>query len=197
MVRVFTRGETGGNHLGVIEDIAGLDGEAMQRIARLIGRTLANLEENEAEKKAIRGEVEALAGEFDAIADQMAAEMQAASEALAFEKEGIPGYLHVPTPRLLDMFIEQGARRFVFEGRECGGHIGPMSSFVLWNSMVEQLLASISDERIAREIEVLFAGGIHDRYSAAMVAAVAAPLAESTTILRPVKGFSPSTWSIR
>lgn len=37
VVRVFTRGETGGNHLGVIEDIAGLDGEAMQRIATDLG----------------------------------------------------------------------------------------------------------------------------------------------------------------
>ena len=99
-------------------------------------------------------------------------------QALAFEKEGIPGYLHVPSPRLLDMFMEQGARRFVFEGRECGGHIGPLSSFVLWDSMVDQLLARASDEKIAKQTEVLFAGGIHDRYSAAMVGAIAAPLVE-------------------
>lgn len=37
VVRVFTRGDIGGNHLGVIEDIAGLDGDAMQRIATDLG----------------------------------------------------------------------------------------------------------------------------------------------------------------
>ena len=38
-------------------------------------------------------------------------------------------YLHVPSPGLLDSFVKDGARRFVFEGRECGGHVGPRSSF--------------------------------------------------------------------
>ncbi|MGH8640664.1 MAG: beta-ketoacyl synthase N-terminal-like domain-containing protein, partial [Burkholderiales bacterium] len=98
-------------------------------------------------------------------------------QVLELEKAGVPSYLHVPSPRLLSLFIEQGTRRFVFEGRECGGHIGPLSSFVLWDSMVETLLAEVKDERTAQEISVLFAGGIHDRRSAAMVSALAAPLA--------------------
>jgi acyl transferase domain-containing protein/NAD(P)H-dependent flavin oxidoreductase YrpB (nitropropane dioxygenase family) len=98
-------------------------------------------------------------------------------QALGLEKSGVPSYLHVPSPRLLSLFIEQGSRRFVFEGRECGGHIGPLSSFVLWDSMVETLLAEVNDERVARELCVLFAGGIHDKRSAAMVAALSAPLA--------------------
>jgi acyl transferase domain-containing protein/NAD(P)H-dependent flavin oxidoreductase YrpB (nitropropane dioxygenase family)/NADP-dependent 3-hydroxy acid dehydrogenase YdfG len=98
-------------------------------------------------------------------------------QALGLEKAGVPSYLHVPSPRLLSLFVEQGARRFVFEGRECGGHIGPLSSFVLWDSMVETLLAEVKDERTAQELCVLFAGGIHDERSAAMVAALAAPLA--------------------
>lgn len=33
VVRVFTRGEEGGNHLGVVTDVVGLDGADMQRIA--------------------------------------------------------------------------------------------------------------------------------------------------------------------
>ena len=37
VVRVFTRADAGGNHLGVVEDISGLDGEAMQRIASELG----------------------------------------------------------------------------------------------------------------------------------------------------------------
>jgi trans-2,3-dihydro-3-hydroxyanthranilate isomerase len=36
-VRVFTRDDVGGNHLGVVDDITGLDGDAMQRIANELG----------------------------------------------------------------------------------------------------------------------------------------------------------------
>ena len=97
-------------------------------------------------------------------------------QAVAYEQEGIPSFLHVPSPRLLTMFIEQGARRFVFEGRECGGHIGPLSSFVLWESMIETLLSANLPANLLSEINILFAGGIHDRVSAAMVATMAAPL---------------------
>ena len=98
-------------------------------------------------------------------------------QALALEESGVPSYLHVPSPRLLSMFLEHGARRFVFEGRECGGHIGPLASLVLWESMVDTLLTEVSSETLAQQIHVLFAGGIHDAQSAAMVAALAAPLA--------------------
>lgn len=98
-------------------------------------------------------------------------------QALALEQQGVPSYLHVPSPRLLSLFLEQGARRFVFEGRECGGHIGPLASSVLWETMVQALLDEVKDPSLAQEIHVVFAGGIHDHRSAAMVAAVAAPLA--------------------
>jgi acyl transferase domain-containing protein/NAD(P)H-dependent flavin oxidoreductase YrpB (nitropropane dioxygenase family)/acyl carrier protein len=95
------------------------------------------------------------------------------SQARPLEAVGITTYLHVPSPGLLDMFLKDGARRFVFEGRECGGHVGPRSSLVLWEMAIERLLAF--DD--ARDVSVLFAGGIHDARSAAMVAAMAAPLA--------------------
>ncbi len=42
----------------------GMGGEAMKRIASLIGRALANLDEDEAVKSTLRGEVEALAAEY-------------------------------------------------------------------------------------------------------------------------------------
>ncbi|HUB09008.1 MAG TPA: SDR family NAD(P)-dependent oxidoreductase [Myxococcales bacterium] len=94
-------------------------------------------------------------------------------QARSLEEKGIETYLHVPSPALLDLFLGDGARRFVFEGRECGGHVGPRSSFVLWEQAVERLLLHPAPE----ELSILFAGGIHDARSAAMVAAMAAPLA--------------------
>ena len=96
------------------------------------------------------------------------------SQAAPLEAEGITTFLHVPSPGLLDRFWRDGARRFVFEGRECGGHVGPRSSFALWERQIDRLLA----EPDLAGTEVFFAGGIHDARSAAMVAALAAPLVE-------------------
>jgi len=95
------------------------------------------------------------------------------AQARALEADGIPTWLHVPSPGLLDLFLQDGARRFVFEGRECGGHVGPRTSFLLWEQVVERLLQHDAPE----ELSVVFAGGIHDARSAAMVSALVAPLA--------------------
>src|ERR1700730_2662930 len=95
------------------------------------------------------------------------------SQARPLTELGIPTYLHVPSPGLLELFLKDGARHFIFEGRECGGHVGPRYSFVLWEQQIEQLLAFDRPE----ELHVYFAGGIHDALSAAMVATLAAPLA--------------------
>ena len=98
-------------------------------------------------------------------------------QAQQFESRGIPAYIHVPAPQLLKMYYEQGARRFVFEGRECGGHIGPIASFPLWEQMIAALLDAV-DDNTAPEVHVLFAGGLSDAVSGAMLAALTAPLAE-------------------
>ena len=95
------------------------------------------------------------------------------SQAHPLEAQGTATYLHVPSPGLLDMFLRDGARRFVFEGSECGGHVGPRTSFVLWEAQIARLL----EHPAPAELSVMFAGGIHDARSAAMVAAMAAPLA--------------------
>ncbi len=102
------------------------------------------------------------------------------SQAAALEEVGIDTFLHVPSPGLLKQFLDAGARKFVFEGSECGGHVGPRSSFPLWEAQIAVLtdyLGAARDEAVAGEIRVLFAGGIHDARSAAIVAALAAPLA--------------------
>mgnify|MGYP005751220993 CR=1 FL=1 len=97
-------------------------------------------------------------------------------QAVRLEQSGIPSFLHVPSSNLIPMFLKEGARRFIFEGRECGGHVGPLSSFVLWSSMIDRLLEEIALGVPGAEIQVLFAGGIHDARSSAMVQAMVAPL---------------------
>ncbi|MFD7872608.1 SDR family NAD(P)-dependent oxidoreductase [Streptomyces sp. NPDC059766] len=142
------------------------------------------------------------------------------SQAQALERDGIRTFLHAPSPGLLRQFLEAGVRRFVFEGSECGGHVGPRGSFPLWEAqlaVLEDFLDAADgnggngtggrtgghdgngrhggqDGRDARggnggrdgrdgnggsaaeALEVFFAGGVHDERSAAMVAALAAPL---------------------
>jgi acyl transferase domain-containing protein/NAD(P)H-dependent flavin oxidoreductase YrpB (nitropropane dioxygenase family) len=98
-------------------------------------------------------------------------------QAAGLEREGVATYLHAPSPGLLDQYLRDGARRFILEGRECGGHVGPRSSFALW----EQGVACVSDALDrgvpADEVRLVFAGGIHDARSVALVTALVGPLA--------------------
>ncbi|MFI5640625.1 SDR family NAD(P)-dependent oxidoreductase [Streptomyces goshikiensis] len=96
------------------------------------------------------------------------------AQAAPLEAAGTLTHLHVPSPGLLERYLAEGARRFVFEGLECGGHVGPRASFPLWEEQIERLL----DCPEPAALDVLFAGGIHDARSAAMAVAAAAPLAE-------------------
>jgi len=103
------------------------------------------------------------------------------SQAAPLEADGTRTFLHVPSPGLLDRFLKDGARRFVFEGRECGGHVGPRTSFLLWEQQVVRLLAFADSGGTDAKgslvgVHTVFAGGIHDARSAAMVATLAAPL---------------------
>ena len=101
------------------------------------------------------------------------------AQAAALEEQGISTFLHVPSPGLLGQFLDAGARKFVFEGSECGGHTGPRASFPLWESqigVIEDWLAAQGKTADGIVCEVLFAGGVHDARSAAMVAAMAGPL---------------------
>ncbi|KOV85601.1 hypothetical protein ADL03_14730 [Nocardia sp. NRRL S-836] len=93
------------------------------------------------------------------------------AQARELEDAGIEAFLHVPSPALLKRFLDEGARKFVFEGSECGGHTGPRTSFTLWQQQVDVLRGREQD------VVALFAGGIHDARSAAMVDALTAPLA--------------------
>ncbi|GHH33688.1 polyketide synthase [Lentzea cavernae] len=93
------------------------------------------------------------------------------AQARELEDAGIEAFLHVPSPALLRRFLDEGARKFVFEGSECGGHTGPRTSFTLWQQQIDVLRGREKD------VVVLFAGGIHDARSAAMISAMTASIA--------------------
>jgi acyl transferase domain-containing protein/NAD(P)H-dependent flavin oxidoreductase YrpB (nitropropane dioxygenase family)/NAD(P)-dependent dehydrogenase (short-subunit alcohol dehydrogenase family) len=97
-------------------------------------------------------------------------------QARRLEGENIRTYVHIPTVALLDIFIDQGLQRFIFEGREAGGHVGPFCGFVLWETMIQRLLFHAEKKGTLQGFHILFAGGIKDALSAAMIAAMASPL---------------------
>lgn len=98
-----------------------------------------------------------------------------ADQVLRLEAEGIRTYVHTPTAQLARLMIEGGARRLILEGRECGGHVGPLHSMVLWETVATEL----ARHPAAKDLSILLAGGIHDGLSAAMAMAAAAPLVEA------------------
>ena len=90
-----------------------------------------------------------------------------------FEQAGIKALIHVPSPGLLDMFLKENWKSYIFEGRESGGHVGPLFSLVLWEKQINRLLFL---DKLS-EISAYFAGGIHDAFSTTFVRLMTAPLA--------------------
>jgi NAD(P)H-dependent flavin oxidoreductase YrpB (nitropropane dioxygenase family) len=76
------------------------------------------------------------------------------AQAHALEEQGISTFLHVPSPGLLGQFLDAGARKFVFEGSECGGHTGPRASFPLWEAQIGVIedLAQGARRRLTRRL---------------------------------------------
>lgn len=109
-------------------------------------------------------------------------------------------FAHVPSPDLLRTFVAGGARCFVFEGAECGGHIGPLHSLPLWEQQISVLLELVSDGKVdAEDLVVAMAGGIHDPSSAAMALLTAADLVEHGAAVSLLMGtmYSLTTEAVR
>lgn len=90
------------------------------------------------------------------------------------EQAGIDGFLRVACPAQLSRLLAAGARRFVFDAGDCADEPEAVSSFWQWQSLIDVLAAAEVDN--PEDVHAVFAGGIHDALSAAMVAAIAAPL---------------------
>lgn len=93
-------------------------------------------------------------------------------QVLDLEEQGITTYAHAPTARIVSLLWKAGVRRFVLEGYECGGHVGPLSSAVLWQSALHEIADLLRSDRATRA-SVFLAGGIHDSMSAAAAATLA------------------------
>jgi len=97
------------------------------------------------------------------------------SQILELEENGTRAYLHTPSMMMLENALSSGCRRFIFEGSEAGGHVGTLSSLVLWEMALEKLLALPPTSQA--QITVIFAGGIGTRYGSYFISGAGAALA--------------------
>ena len=80
------------------------------------------------------------------------------SQVKDLEAAGTKTYLHTPSLMMLENALQKGCQRFIFEGAEAGGHVGTLSSLVLWELAMEKMSA-LPDEQL-RDKTMVFAGGI-------------------------------------
>jgi len=97
------------------------------------------------------------------------------SQILELEEKGTRAYLHTPSMMMLENALSNGCRRFIFEGSEAGGHVGTLSSLVLWEMALEKILTLSSEYQ--EKITVIFAGGIGTRYGSYFISGAGAALA--------------------
>ncbi len=97
------------------------------------------------------------------------------AQILELEKAGTLAYLHTPSMMMLENAISSGCSRFIFEGSEAGGHVGTLSSLVLWEMALEKILA-LPDKR-RQALTAVFAGGIGTRFGSYFISGLGAVLA--------------------
>nr|MDJ0668706.1 beta-ketoacyl synthase N-terminal-like domain-containing protein [Desulfobacterales bacterium] len=97
------------------------------------------------------------------------------SQVKELEASGTRAYLHTPSLSMLDNAISKGCQRFIFEGSEAGGHVGELSSLVLWEQALEKVERLPDDTRRGKTL--IFAGGIGTRRAAQFISGMTARLA--------------------
>jgi len=76
--------------------------------------------------------------------------------------------IHTPVLSMFKDALKKNLHYIILEGNECGGHIGMLSSFILWENILEYL--DINKKEIQEKVNIIFAGGIINEISSAMLA---------------------------
>jgi len=96
------------------------------------------------------------------------------SQVTELEKAGTKTYLHTPSVSMMENAIKSGCRRFIFEGGEAGGHVGALSSMVLWEDAIATLMNKNYD---IKGLYLVFAGGIATCFASFFISGLASFLA--------------------
>jgi malonyl CoA-acyl carrier protein transacylase len=76
--------------------------------------------------------------------------------------------IHTPALSMFKEALKHDLDFMILEGSECGGHFGMLSSFILWEHILEYLY--IKKNELKEKINLVFAGGIINDISTAMLA---------------------------
>lgn len=76
--------------------------------------------------------------------------------------------IHTPALSMFKEAIKRNLDYMILEGSECGGHFGTLSSFILWERILEYL--DVEKKKLTEKVNVVFAGGIINKVSSAMLA---------------------------
>ncbi len=97
------------------------------------------------------------------------------SQVNELEAAGTKTYLHTPNMMMLKNAIDGGCTRFIFEGTEAGGHVGSLTSLVLFESAMAVLMNQ--DNAAIEKQSVIFAGGISTAHASAFISGMTSILA--------------------
>lgn len=86
------------------------------------------------------------------------------------QNEGTSVIMHTPALSLFVDAIKNGIKFLILEGNECGGHIGTQTSMTLWETIIQYV--EQEKENFTEKLNIIFAGGISDEKSTAMLAAM-------------------------
>jgi len=75
--------------------------------------------------------------------------------------------IHTPALSMFKAAIKNDLDYMILEGSECGGHFGTLSSFVLWECILEYL--EEEKKNLPQKLNIVFAGGIINEISSAML----------------------------
>ncbi|MBU8849611.1 MAG: acyltransferase domain-containing protein, partial [Desulfobacterales bacterium] len=96
------------------------------------------------------------------------------SQAVELEEAGTKTYLHTPSVSMMENALKSGCRRFIFEGGEAGGHVGTLSSMVLWEDAIATLINKNYD---LTGLYLVFAGGISTCFASFFISGLTSFLA--------------------
>jgi NAD(P)H-dependent flavin oxidoreductase YrpB (nitropropane dioxygenase family) len=97
------------------------------------------------------------------------------SQVRDLEAAGTKTYLHTPSVPMMENALKSGCVRFIFEGGEAGGHVGFLSSLVLWEAAIEKLVSRNQD---LSKLSLVFAGGISTCFASFFISGMTSFLAQ-------------------
>ncbi|MHA1985170.1 MAG: SDR family NAD(P)-dependent oxidoreductase [Promethearchaeota archaeon] len=88
--------------------------------------------------------------------------------------------IHTPALSMFKDAVKKNLDFVILEGSECGGHFGMLSSFILWERILEYLY--MNKKELKEKVNLIFAGGIINDVSTAMLASM---LGEHLDLINP------------